>query len=94
VNGTRRADQAAADEQLSEDALMAAADAMARATGAPSSATLAELLAEAAVRPGDLTPDQIRDLGAAAIRQSWRVSFLLGKLSGVLGDEAVTGDGH
>lgn len=59
-----------------------------RATRVPLGADLGSLAVDAALAPvRDMTPDEIRRLGATAVDQARQISFLLGKLAGLLDDE-------
>ena len=75
---------------VSRGTMSAVARARARAAAGPSAEEIAELLDTVARRRTDLTSEDIRALGAVAVRQANRVSYLLGRLSGLLeepGDE-------
>lgn len=76
----------AGDERLTPETMSAVAAARARAAGNPPAEEIARLLDKAARHRGDLSADDIRKLGADAIRQAQRVSYLLGRLSGLLGE--------
>lgn len=80
------------DDDISGETMEAVARARTRAATALAPGELATLLADAARSADALTADDIRALGAAAIRNASQVSFLLGKLAGLL-DEAGDQDG-
>jgi len=60
--------------------------ARARAADVPPADELARLLDKAARHRGDMSAGDIRQLSAAVIRQAQQVSYLLGRLSGLLGE--------
>lgn len=74
------------DDMVSAETLTAVARARARAAAGPTADEISRLLESVSRRRSDLTPDDIRELGAVAIRQSQRVSFLLGRLSVLLNE--------
>ena len=79
------------DDKVSRDTMSAVRAARARAADAPTADEIARLLTKAARQRSDMSIDDIKSLGAAAIRQAQRLNFLLGKLNGLLeepgGDE-------
>ena len=77
------------EDEVSAETMRRVASVRERAAALPESSELADLLA---ARGRDMTPEQVRRLGVLAIAQSRQVSYLLGKLAGLLGDEA--GESH
>ena len=55
-----------------------------RAARTPGAAEIGALLTSAAAKGTEMTAEQIRALGADALRQAEQVSYLLGKLAGLL----------
>lgn len=71
-------------DEVSEDARQMAARARQRAmTEVPDAESLAELMTAAA----EAAPEEMRRRGAVAVRQAQQMSYLLGQLAGLLGDE-------
>lgn len=75
-------------DRISDEARLMAAQVRARARSVPSAAGIASLTVDAlGKRPQDMSTDEIRQLVIDALEQSQRVSFYLGRLAGLLGDE-------
>ena len=62
------------------------ADIRRRAAVSPSSAELADLLTSAAARGTEMSAEEIRALGRDTLAQAQQISYLLGKLAGLLED--------
>lgn len=75
-----------ADDEVSAEARMMAERVRQRAAGMPDAADIAGMAMDASTR--DMTPAEIRALATQAIRQAEQVSFLLGRLAGLLDTEA------
>ena len=73
-----------ADDEISEETLLLVIHIRERAAQAPGAADLADLLTSAAAKGDDMSADEIRALARDAIAQAEQVSFLLGKLAGLL----------
>ena len=58
-----------------------------RAAGSPGSAEIAGLLTSAAARGSDMTAEEIRALGRDTLDLADQVSYLLGRLAGLLDEE-------
>ena len=82
--------QEAAGDDVSQETRMLVARARQQAAGLPDSSAIAGM-AFTAIRGGnpDLTIREIHDLAVHAISQANQVSFLLGRLAGILGDDDV-----
>lgn len=75
-------------DDISPEARLMAALVRARAAQVPLGGDLAVLTADALLTPGrDMTADEIRRLGASAVEQARQISYLLGKLAGLLNDD-------
>jgi hypothetical protein len=74
-------------DDVSDEARMIAAQIRRRAAAAPTADELAALLTRTPSYT-ELTPGQIRRLAGDAITQAQQISYLLGKLAGLLEDEA------
>jgi hypothetical protein len=80
------------DDEISEETLLVVAQVRTKAAQIPLGPGIASLTAEvlavsAPVPAGeDMTPAEIRRLAASAIEQAQQVSFLLGRLAGLLGE--------
>jgi hypothetical protein len=73
------------DEDISEEARLLAERVRERAAEMPSAADLAGIAADALTSNGSaMTPEEIRKLAAEALTKAQQVSFLLGKLAGLL----------
>lgn len=79
-----------AGNDISEETRMIAARIRERAAAAPSADDLAALLTSGAPASGDMSPAEIRRLAADAILRAQQISFLLGRLAGLLEEEAGT----
>jgi hypothetical protein len=80
-------------DDVSQETLMAAEQVRARAAGLPDAGEIARMAIDAAAGK-EMTPDEIRALGSAAVRQASQVAFLLGRLAALLdqpGDPHVEG---
>jgi hypothetical protein len=73
-------------DQITEETRAMAAEARRRAGRAPTADELAGLLSAAGERTAGPVADEVRRLATAAISQAQQVSFLLGKLSGLVGE--------
>ena len=79
-----------ADDEISEETLQMVIRIRERAAQIPNAADLADLLTATAMKSDVMSADQIRALAQNAVAQAEQVSFLLGKLAGLL-DEEETG---
>jgi hypothetical protein len=75
-------------DEISEETRLMAVQVRAMASRLPLGAELATLAADAMLSRGEhMSPAEIRHLGVTAARQAQQVSYLLGKLAGLIGDE-------
>ncbi len=58
-----------------------------RAARSPGSAEIADLLTSAAAKGSEMTADEIRALGRDTLELASQVSYLLGRLAGLLDDD-------
>jgi hypothetical protein len=82
---------AAGDSALSRDTRRTVARVRARAARAPTPGDISRLIADASRHAGDLSQDDIKAIGAVAIKQATQISYLLGRLAGLLGED---GESH
>lgn len=76
------------NDDITEEARLMVARVRAAVTGVPLGGDLATLAVDALRAPGrDMTPEEIRHLAADAMDQANQISYLLGKLAGILDDE-------
>jgi hypothetical protein len=76
---------ASGDDRISEETRMMAAEVRRHAESMPSAADIGDLAAAALTGPpGEITPQEIRQLARDALSQAQRLSFLLGRLAGML----------
>jgi hypothetical protein len=73
-------------DEISEETRRMVAAIRQRAAASPGSAELADLLTSAAARGSSMSADEIRALGRDTLAQAQQVSYLLGKLAGLLED--------
>jgi DNA-binding MurR/RpiR family transcriptional regulator len=72
-------------DEISEDTRELAARVRDRAAGMPTAEQLASMTADVlSATGGDMSPDEIRRLAADALTNAQRVSYLLGRLAGLL----------
>ena len=76
----------ASDDNISAESRVKAARVRERAATMPHAADIAGMAMDAP--RGDMTPEEIRALATEAITQAERVSFLLGRLAGLLDEPA------
>lgn len=74
-------------DEISEETRRMVTQIRARAALAPGAAELACLLTAAGARGPEMSAAEIRALGQDTLALASQVSFLLGKLAGLLGDE-------
>lgn len=76
------------DSEISDESRVLADRARRRAEAMPSAADLAAIAADALSNTSrsDMTPDEIRQIAAEALAKAQEVSYLLGRLAGILGD--------
>lgn len=79
------------DETITDEVLIMVARVRERAAHMPGAAEIAGMAMDAP--GGDMTPAQIRALATQTIRQAEQVSFLLGRLAGLL-DQEDAGEPH
>lgn len=82
MNGTREPGDGHEDDAVSEETLIMVARIRERAAHIPTAADLAEMTLAAGAQ--DMSPAEIRQLATKAIDQAQQVSFLLGRLAGLL----------
>ena len=75
------------DDGISEETRQMVTIIRARAAQSPGSAEIADLLTAAAAKGSEMTCDEIRALGRDTLALAGQVSYLLGKLAGLLGEE-------
>ena len=73
-------------DDISEETRQMVAVIRQRAAASPGSAEIADLLTAAAAHGSEMNADEIRALGRDTLAQAQQVSFLLGKLAGLLED--------
>ncbi len=76
-----------AREGISEETRLMVARIRERAAQSPGSAELADLLTSAASRGSEMTAEEIRALGRDTLDLASQVSYLLGRLAGLLEEE-------
>jgi hypothetical protein len=79
------------DTEISEEARVLAEHARERAAAMPSPAALASIAAgalSASTHGSNMTPAEIRQLAEDALAKAQEVSWLLGRLAGILGPDA------
>lgn len=74
-------------DQISEETRRMVTAIRERAAASPGSAEIADLLTSAAAQGSEMSPDEIRALGRETLAQAQQVSYLLGKLAGLLDEE-------
>jgi hypothetical protein len=74
------------DAEISEEARLLAERVRERAAAMPTAADLADMTADALTSRSEMSPAEIRRLAADALSKAQEVSFLLGRLAGILGD--------
>lgn len=77
-------EQGAHDDDISDETRQMVARIRQRAASSPGPAEIADLLTSAAARGGEMSAEEIRALGRDTIAGAAQVSFLLGKLAGLL----------
>jgi hypothetical protein len=78
------------DDDLTEENRMLVARVRDRAAASPGAAQIAGLMTEAAAKGGQMSAEEIRGLAREALAQAQQVSFLLGRLAGLLDEEGGT----
>lgn len=79
-------EETGAHDEISEETRRMVADIRRRAAASPGSAEIADLLTLTAARGSEMSAEEIRALGRDTIAQAQQVSYLLGKLAGLLED--------
>ena len=80
-------EETGAHDEISEETRQMVAAIRRRAEESPGSAELADLLASAAARGTEMTAEEIRALSRDTLAQAQQISYLLGKLAGLLDEE-------
>lgn len=81
-------------DEISDETRMIAEQVRARAAAMPGPDGIAGLAVDVLTADrGDMTPDQIRRLAVEAISQAQRVSYLLGRLAGLMEQPSPGGAG-
>jgi hypothetical protein len=75
-----------AGENVSEEARMLAERVRERAASMPTADVLAGMTADALTHGSAMSPEEMRRLVADALTKAQQVSYLLGRLAGILGD--------
>jgi hypothetical protein len=75
------------DDDVSEETRMLVARVRDRAAHTPGAPQIADMITGAAAEGRPMTAEEIRDLARDALATAERVTYLLGKLAGLLGDE-------
>jgi hypothetical protein len=75
------------DDGISEETREMVARIRERAALTPGATEIGSLLTSAAAKGTEMTADEIRALARDALRHAEQVSYLLGKLAGLTGDE-------
>ena len=76
-----------AHDGISEETRLMVTRIRERAARSPGSAELADLLTSAAARGTEMTAEEIRALGRDTLELASQVSYLLGRLAGLLDEE-------
>ena len=76
-----------ASDGISEETRLMVTAIRERAARSPCAAEIADLLTSAAARGGEMTCEEIRALGRDTLDLASQVSYLLGRLAGLLPDE-------
>lgn len=80
-------EETGAHDEISEETRQMVAAIRRRAEESPGSAELADLLASAAARGTEMTAEEIRALSRDTLAQARQISYLLGRLAGLLDEE-------
>ena len=80
-------EETGAHDEISDETRLMVARIRERAAQSPGSAELADLLTSAAARGTEMTAEEIRALGRDTLELASQVSYLLGRLAGLLDEE-------
>jgi hypothetical protein len=75
------------DDEITEETRLMVARIRERAAQSPGSAEIADLLTAAAARGSEMSAGEIRALSRDTLAHAQQVSYLLGKLTGLLNEE-------
>ena len=80
-------EETGANDEISDETRLMVARIRERAAASPGAAEIADVLTSAAAKGTEMTAEEIRALARAALSHAEQVSYLLGKLAGLTGDE-------